>query len=223
MVLKDSPNAELEVSFNFRMDDFDYLIYATTDKMRCFGCSRVGHLVRTCPDKREKDEVRPQTSVVALVEKEGSRANVNVSEGAEKEPDVAVDKRVAETSLSGSEEPMEEIAILLEGKMQNSSRPTEGDIKSSEVVSDVSLTEKVDSQSFKVPMKRKMKGDGNLKMVKKADTNELSVVVYSQSDYHIRGYDIQNIKHFLRITKNKRNVNVEDHFPNAQLFTGWFY
>lgn len=200
MVLKDSPNAELEVSFNFRMDDFDYLIYATTDKMRCFGCSRVGHLVRTCPDKREKDEVRPQTSVVALVEKEGSRANVNVSEGAEKEPDVAVDKRVAETSLSGSEEPMEEIAILLEGKMQNSSRPTEGDIKSSEVVSDVSLTEKVDSQSFKVPLKRKMKGDGNLKMVKKAGTNELSngeedeseedssdsSSVYSQSDYHIR-------------------------------------
>lgn len=99
--------------------------------------------------------------------------------------------------------------------MQNSSRPTEGDIKSSEVVSDVSLTEKVDSQSFKVPMKRKMKGDGNLKMVKKADTNELSngeedeseedssdsSSVYSQSDYHIRGYDVQNIKHFLRITK----------------------
>lgn len=105
------------VSFNFQMDDFDYLIYATTDKMRCFGCSRVGHLLLTCPDKCEKDEVRPQTSVVALVENEGSRANVNVPEGAEKEPDVAVDKRVAETSLSGAEEPMEEIAILLEGEM----------------------------------------------------------------------------------------------------------
>lgn len=83
-----------------------------------------------------------------------------------------------------------------------------------------------------MPIKRKMKGDGNLKMVKNADTNELlngeedeseedssdSSRVYSQSDYHIWGYDVQNIEHFLRITKNKRNVNVEDHFPNAQLF-----
>jgi len=43
MVLKD--NAEMEVSFNLRMDGFDYLIYATTDKMRWFGCGRVGHLV----------------------------------------------------------------------------------------------------------------------------------------------------------------------------------
>lgn len=114
--------------------------------------------------------------------------------------------------------------------MQNS---TSGcDIKSSEMVSDVNFTETVDSQSFKVPLKRKMKSDGSLKMVKKVGTNELcngdedesdedssdSSSVFSQSEYHIRGYDVQNIKQFLRITKNKRNVNVENDFPNIQLF-----
>lgn len=98
MVLKD--NAELDVSFNFRMDDFDYLIYATTDKMRCFGCGKAGHLVCTCPDKSENDEVvRPHTSAETMVETEFPTVSSNISKVTEGEQvvDVAADKSVSET------------------------------------------------------------------------------------------------------------------------------
>ncbi|MGL5904154.1 MAG: hypothetical protein ACRCZO_15845, partial [Cetobacterium sp.] len=236
MVLKD--NAELDVSFNFRMDDFDYLIYATTDKMRCFGCGKAGHLVRTCPDKNENYEVvRPHTSAETVVEAEVPTVSSNTSKVAEGEQVVVVDadKSVSETvesRPSGSEEPMEDMVILLQGGMQNNRPTSECEMKSSEMVPDVNVTEAVDSQSFKVPLKRKMKSDGSLKMVKKVGTNELSngeddesdedssdsSSAFSQSEFHIRGYDVQNIKQFLRITKNKRNVNVENYFPNTQLF-----
>lgn len=41
--------------------------------------------------------------------------------------------------------------------------------------------------------------------------------MFSQLDYQFTGYDVQNIKHFLRITKNRRNVKVENYFPDIRL------
>lgn len=68
-------------------------------------------------------------------------------------------------------------------------------------------------------------------MAKKGDINEVineeeeesdedssdSSSVVSQTEYQFTGYDVHNIKPFLMITKNKRNVNVENDFPNTQL------
>ncbi len=52
MILKD--DEELELSLHLKVDDFDYVIYATTDKMKCFNCGEVGHLIRACPGKTKK-------------------------------------------------------------------------------------------------------------------------------------------------------------------------
>lgn len=237
MVLKD--NAELDVSFNFRMDDFDYKIYATTDKMRCFGCGRAGHLVRTCPDKGENVEsdevIRPQTSAEAMVETRFPIAQPSVTEDDERKSAVGtvVARSLPEpvkATPSTSHEQMENLVVLAEDEMQTSS--AEDGIKSSEVVPDAIRTETVDSQSFKVPLKRKKtKDDVFLKVAKKVETNEVmneeeeesdedlsdSSSVLSQTEYQITGYDVHNIKQFLKITKNKRNVNVENYFPNTQL------
>ncbi len=48
------------------------------------------------------------------------------------------------------------------------------------------------------------------------DSSDSSSVL-SQTEYQFTGYDVHNIKQFLKITKNKRNVNVENYFPNTQL------
>lgn len=52
MILKNK-NSELELAFKFRVDDFDYTIYATLDNMKCFGCGMEGHLIRSCRKRNE--------------------------------------------------------------------------------------------------------------------------------------------------------------------------
>lgn len=128
MILND--NGELDVSFSFRMDDFDYSIYATTDKMRCFGCGRAGHLVHSCPDKVENavndETVRPQTSSELMLETGVDMLHVNVTKDAEEESvvKVNVDKSVPETvnrsKSSNSVEPMDSLVVQMESEIQTS-------------------------------------------------------------------------------------------------------
>ncbi len=47
-----------------------------------------------------------------------------------------------------------------------------------------------------------------------------SSVSLSQSDFSSRGYEVDNIKFFLRATKNKRGVRVDDYFPDIIQFVG---
>ncbi|KAI3357946.1 hypothetical protein L3Q82_016322 [Scortum barcoo] len=48
MVLKDN-TAELNLSFNFKVEGFNYMVFATSETMKCFGCGAEGHLIRSCP------------------------------------------------------------------------------------------------------------------------------------------------------------------------------
>ena len=50
MILK-AGSDELNLALRFKIDGFDYTIYATTEAMKCFGCGQAGHAVRSCPDK----------------------------------------------------------------------------------------------------------------------------------------------------------------------------
>ena len=42
---------DLNLAMRFKVDGFDYTIYATTEAMKCFGCGQAGHAVRSCPDE----------------------------------------------------------------------------------------------------------------------------------------------------------------------------
>lgn len=53
MVLNDSKE-ELDLTLNFHHENHNYAILPTTNNMKCFNCGEVGHLVRACPNKREK-------------------------------------------------------------------------------------------------------------------------------------------------------------------------
>ena len=49
MVLK-KDEEELNIVLKFRIGRFDYVVFATTETIKCFSCRTQGHLVRSCPE-----------------------------------------------------------------------------------------------------------------------------------------------------------------------------
>lgn len=37
----------------FKVDNYDYVIYGTSESMKCFGCGQEGHMICACPEKEE--------------------------------------------------------------------------------------------------------------------------------------------------------------------------
>ncbi|KAL0146569.1 hypothetical protein M9458_058200 [Cirrhinus mrigala] len=53
MILKD--DEEIDLSLRLKVEDCDYVIYVTTEKMKCFKCGETTHLIRSCPNKANDD------------------------------------------------------------------------------------------------------------------------------------------------------------------------
>ncbi len=52
MILK-SETDELSVAFKFMIDGYDYIVFASSETMRCFGCVRDWQVRRACPEKAD--------------------------------------------------------------------------------------------------------------------------------------------------------------------------
>lgn len=64
MVLNNQ-NEELNLAMKFMIDDYDYVIFATSESMKCFGCGQEGRVIRVCPEK-STDQNRNAGEVVSL-------------------------------------------------------------------------------------------------------------------------------------------------------------
>ncbi len=61
MILKD-PTRELHLSFSFKVEGYSYVVFATSENMKCFGCGAEGHLIRSCLERRGAKQPAPATS-----------------------------------------------------------------------------------------------------------------------------------------------------------------
>ncbi len=75
MILKDN-RTELNLNLKLRVDDFDYTVFVSTDVMKCFGCGKMGHLVRVCPDKNGTNAQDASSENGVQVREEGTPDNV---------------------------------------------------------------------------------------------------------------------------------------------------
>lgn len=244
-------DADLDLALNFRVDDFDYVVFVTTDKIKCFGCGKVGHLVRACPSKLEAEN-RPADADGAadangadgVAVQLAAVHNDEAGEASVREDHTAVQENTHEEVQSA--ESAEDVA-LVEEEIEITNKDENEDDKgetSGENVVDVNTDVNremafgpnesgLEQNSFKVPLKRKTsdKGDG-YRQPKKFEFEDTADQIYSESDSELsdtsvalsqsevsrRDYDMDDIKMFLKITKNKRGVVVGDYFPDIEQF-----
>ncbi|XP_077086025.1 uncharacterized protein LOC143738051 [Siphateles boraxobius] len=87
MILK-SEIDELSVAFKFKIDGFDYIVFVSSETMKCFGCGREGHIRRACPEKTDgANVVTAEDGGEGVVEEQvqdnvmdGEKTQENVSE-----------------------------------------------------------------------------------------------------------------------------------------------
>lgn len=247
MILKD--DEELELSLHLKVDDFDYVIYATTDKMKCFNCGEVGHLIRACPGKtKENSSVNdvnagepveagpsnapPPVAGTGAVE-ESTVVNSSESESAANAIQVIDPKNADEVNVPASAEALNVHFHKSASKTDKKQNDSAVNILQPNLFCD-GIEMETEQSEFKVPYKRKKSGDFQAVKAKKADVEVVygedemesgsessdSSVSLSQSDFSSRSYEVDDIKLFLRATKNKRGVRVDEYFPDTKQFVG---
>lgn len=191
MILKDGED-ELDLVFKFKIDSFDYVVFASSDTtIKCFGCGKIGHLSRNCPDKVNKNAEQikadqagsasavAETSVPAAASLEAESSLV-ASNAPLDEPLAGVNS--AGTPGSGS--PVDDGVVVEESvAVENAvglsktvfSAFVEQDrdtVKEDLRLNDCELEMEIESV-FKTPIKRKKnRNDKTSKQVKKGDAEE---------------------------------------------------
>lgn len=262
MILQDNLD-DLDLSLNFRHDEFNYVIFVTTNGMRCFGCGETGHLIRACPaklnnpanshppadgekndDARVEDMQNATTALPIVVEAPGTSSVQNLVPIADTERVVGVlptDKPIEEESVVAAfaEKDKSSAVSVQSAGQENESRNGDGPAVAIEQPLSDNIEQNqcsvmdLDDCAFKTPQKRRLKQHHIGKQAKRMDNCDLSQTdtesesdfsecsvscSLPQSGFSSRLYTVDDIKSFLKVTKNARKVRVEEYFPDVAQF-----
>lgn len=235
MILKNGED-ELDLVFKFKVEGFDYAVFVSSDlTIKCFTCSKIGHLSRNCPDKLNKNteqiDVDVAGSAVGESSAEASPANTPLGplEGVN-----SVETRAScstvDDGVIAAEPAVPENAVGL------STLSSVDIVKENPRLNDCGLDMEVES-TFKTPIKRrKSRNDKVSKQVKIGDDVEYEIIASDNDDSDSSVsvcsefsacsqneavnvlYKAEDISAFLNETKGLKGVQIEDYFPNRAQF-----
>ncbi len=198
---------------------------------------KIGHLIRNCPEKgvteKGDDGSYPSTSKASVdsrsagVQGESNRETEVVTCDETPRIDVVV---TGMDSEKGGNKDMVETAVSDEKQSKFPEKERKGStignvaqvVQERREIDCEDLEMETETESFKMPHKRKMSDKSqNKKALKKLDLNfsddnetesesefSDSSVVLSQNEFSARSYNAEEVKVFLKLTKNKRGVCV---------------
>lgn len=246
MILKDN-RTELNLNLKLRVDDFDYTVFVSTDVMKCFGCGKIGHLVRACPDNNgtntqnvsgetggqvrnvdtdnvptpTQTEPRPSTSgqTESILHLQ-TEVNQAITENEEKDSVIPV--------VDKGEPKADESMDISHVNIVSVSKSTSESVN----LSDDLMTD-LDQAVFKTPLKRKKNDrvfeskqarktenekESDVDVGNESDVSDSGASSCSQTEWTCLEYDTDEIKKFLKLSKNLRGVQVADYFPDTKRF-----
>ncbi len=232
---------DLNLVLKFRIDDFDYNIYVTSENMRCFKCGQENHIARDCPGNEtneaahvvgldgeiQKENGTQQTQDESLNEEKEGKDSDGSEQGAKSENVTGKEQKI------GCEETEARDAVI----------DSNGEL---EIIKDVDMMD--DDSFFKTPtLKRKTNGKRRGKKARKEQVQEKQMkdvdqgvtsecsnsddsfsesenesissvdsVSLRRSERNV--YTSAKIKEFLQKTKGMKGVQVEAFFPDRDLF-----
>ncbi len=68
MILRNDAE-DLNVAFRFRMDGFDYVVFATSEPLKCFECGQEGHIRRSCPERVDVSDSEPDNERIEATDR----------------------------------------------------------------------------------------------------------------------------------------------------------
>ncbi|ROL42418.1 hypothetical protein DPX16_8108 [Anabarilius grahami] len=228
MVLK-SQVEDLKIVLKFKIDSFDYEIFAPTESLKCFGCGKEGHLMRSCPEKETQNDSRPIGERVVEVGNSKKNNTEQLDDGGTngKESEKETMMEMEEVSESIEENTKE----TQESEEMDLNELEEEQLRDDETIFKVPTTKRKTNQCEVVPKsKKKMQNSDAAKEVgacgescsadevSGSDSEKESFDAFNNVKKDFSGYSLEKMRSFLQSTKGKRNVEVTDYFPDRMLF-----
>lgn len=206
-----SPERTLEASFRVTHGESSFMVYASSESLRCFECGDLGHKRFSCP---KKTEVRASTSRaddnnnehhVNIVEtprnEEQDNGATEEVEGQQEVSDSHVNNAGCVEQPGGSHLPDKDVSASVDDNVGDA----EDEGMNSDVVQVAGSQEKMDEEfeCLSQCTDDGMKDDEWLEMTKEAEKDL---------------YSVEQINSFLDQTKGKTGVEISDYFPDTEKF-----